>query len=264
MDKDKREELLRYDACAQSQLSSFGGASTEHKFGSSAMPHYLRTPYVFYEKCVSELISSKDQILELAAGSGLHTWTLVNTGAQVMATDISPNSLKLLTKNIMNAGGDVKTQVADMESLPFADNSFDAVACAGSLSYGNPVQVDAEIRRVLRPGGVLVCVDSLNHNPIYRLNRWIHYLRDERTKSTIRRTPDLTRIDTLSNSFSRVEVNYFGALSFLMPLISWLCGTIRAQVVLDYFDRLIGAKRSAFKFVMVAKGLTKTVISKSL
>ena len=33
-----------------------------------------------------------------------------------------------------------------------------------------------EIYRVLKQGGILIIVDSLNHNPVYKFNRWIHYL----------------------------------------------------------------------------------------
>lgn len=257
MDKDKLVELNRYDARAQSQLSASEAASAAGEFGSSAMPQYLRAPHFFYEKCVSELIHPQDQVLELGAGSGLHTWALVKTGAVVTATDISRNSLKLLQQRIVNAGACVKTQLADMESLPFADATFDVVACAGSLSYGNPSLVGTEIRRVLRPGGLLVCVDTLNHNPIYRFNRWLHYLRGERTKSTLRRMPDLARIEALSNGFASVKVRYFGALTFMMPAVARLCGSERAQAVSDYCDQVINVKRSAFKFVLIANGMIK-------
>lgn len=59
-----------------------GTASVAGEFGSSTMPQYLRSPYIFYEKCVSELISSQDQVLELGAGTGLHTWALVHRRSQ--------------------------------------------------------------------------------------------------------------------------------------------------------------------------------------
>ena len=158
MDNDKQVELNRYDTSAQLQLDALKSELPVGKFGSSAMVQYLRTPYIYYEKCVRELVGSRDQVLELGSGSGLYTWALVQTGAQVTATDISPNSLRLLHQRIVNIGGSVKTQVADIEALPFADDSFDVVTCAGSLSYGEPAIVDSEIKRVLRPGGFFVCV----------------------------------------------------------------------------------------------------------
>lgn len=257
MDNDKQVELNRYDTSAQLQLDALKSELPVGKFGSSAMVQYLRTPYIYYEKCVRELVGSRDQVLELGSGSGLYTWALVQTGAQVTATDISPNSLRLLHQRIVNIGGSVKTQVADIEALPFADDSFDVVTCAGSLSYGEPAIVDSEIKRVLRPGGFFVCVDSLNHNPIYRLNRRLHYWRGERTKSTLERMPGLPRIETLGAGFTSVNVNYFGALSFAMPALARLCGPKWAQILSDRIDQLIDVKRSAFKFVLVAKGLQK-------
>ena len=115
-----------------------------------------------------------------------------------------------------------------MENLPFEAGTFDVVACAGSLSYGDPRTVDREILRVLRPGGSIVMVDTLNHNPIYRFNRWINHLRGRRTRSTLMRMPTLARIQTLASHFEQVSVDYFGAMLWAMPLVSLLIGANRA------------------------------------
>jgi ubiquinone/menaquinone biosynthesis C-methylase UbiE len=254
MNKDKVRELHRYDSRARAQLSEFPAQLVADEFGSFAVPEYLRTPYIFYEKCVRDLIGPHHQVLELGAGSGLHTWALVQTGAVVTATDISLNALKLLEQRMLNAsGGLVTTQVADMECLPFDASSFDVIVSAGSLSYGDPHLVDTEIRRVLRPGGMIICIDSLNHNPVYRVNRWVHYLRGNRSKSTLMRMPDMARISALSAGFSKVTVRYFGALSFAMPMFARLFGKDVAQVASDRFDQFIGVERLAFKFVLVAQ-----------
>lgn len=257
MDQDKLSELARYDTSAQFLLESSGVVSSDGEFGSDSMPHYLRSPYTYYQDLVAELIHPQDRVLEVGAGTGLHTCTLVKTGAYVTATDISPNSLKLLAQRIKNAGAEVTTQVADMEKLPFSDNSFDMVACAGSLSYGEPLLVDTEIKRVLCPGGLLICVDSLNHNPIYRFNRFLHHLRGDRTKSTLRRMPDLSRIKSLSVGFESFKVQYYGAVTFIMPLMVRLIGQQRAQSLSDSVDRVFHIKHAAFKFVFVAKNFQK-------
>jgi ubiquinone/menaquinone biosynthesis C-methylase UbiE len=174
LNTDKQIELDRYDVRARSTLSNAVGTLADVELGSASMPHYLRTPYVCYEMHAKSLITSQHKVLELGAGSGLHSWALVQSGAQVICTDISPNSLKVLAHQYASRGIAVETQVADIEKLPFPDDSFDVVASAGCLSYGQPALVDTEIRRVLRAGGMFICVDSLNHNPIYRLNRLLH------------------------------------------------------------------------------------------
>lgn len=253
MEHDKLIERARYDARAQSQMAG-AAMVVEVPLGSQTMASYLRTPYIFYEQKIAELIRPDHHVLELGAGAGLHTRVLLQSGAQVTASDISPNSLSLLKQRFQNTPGNLKTEVADMESLPFDASSFDVIASAGSLSYGEPHVVDAEIRRVLRPGGMLICVDSLNHNPVYRANRWIHYLRGNRSRSTLKRMPDLARIMALGDRFSNVSVHYFGALSFAMPVLARLSGENTAQAVSDRIDQWIGVRRSAFKFVLVAQG----------
>ncbi len=254
LDKDKLTELDRYDKRAESQLSRPPPTAPGRTIiGSATMPHYLRTPYIFYEQCIANLVKPNHKVLELASGEGLHTATLVETKAQIVATDIAPSALKLIEQCFVN----VTTQIADIESLPFENSSFDVVVCAGSLSYGDPSLVDTEIRRVLRPGGLFICVDSLNHNPIYRLNRWIHYLRGHRTKSTLQRMPDLRRIYSLKKGFQKTEVRYFGHLSFIMPVIAFLFGDKKAGRLSDYIDSTLNTRYAAFKFVLIGRNFQK-------
>lgn len=255
MSRDKLIERDRYDAQARAQLSGITDVLRKAVLGSDAIKPSLRTPYLVYEQTIRDLVHPDDRVLELAAGSGMHTQILLQTGAHVTATDISSESLKLLEQRVRADVGTLTTRIADMEALPFPDGVFDVVVCAGGLSYGTPAIVDAEIRRVLRPGGALICVDSLNHNFIYRLNRWLHYCRGERTKSTLLRMPDLSRIARISQSYSVVDIQYFGAFSFAAPIIAKLFDEPRAQRILDRLDRLIGVKRAAFKFVLSARGL---------
>lgn len=253
IESDKLIERKRYDVRAQSLLDA--NFLTPHLLGSQAMPLYLRAPYLYYEAKIAELVRPRHRVLELGSGTGMHTRALLQTGADVVVSDISPNSLTLLRECFKETFKKLESQVADIENLPFEENSFDVITSAGSLSYGNPHLVDSEIRRVLRPGGTFICVDSLNHNPVYRANRWIHYLRGNRSKSTLKRMPDLVRIKALGEGFSNVSVRYFGALSFAMPLLARLLGESTAQAASDRFDQLASVKRSAFKFVIVAQGL---------
>lgn len=144
-----------------------------------------------------------------------------------------------------------------MEYLPFSNNYFDCVTCSGSLSYGDNSIVKSEIFRVLKPGGIFVCVDSLNNNPIYRFNRWIHYIRDNRTKSTLVRMPTIRLIDQYRTLFGHVEVRFFGSVIWCIPLLVKLFGEDKASRFSDWFDRFIGVRASAFKFVMIATKCVK-------
>ena len=103
-----------------------------------------------------------------------------------------------------------------MESLPFESNTFDLIVCAGGLGYGDNLLVMSEIHRCLKHGSHFVCVDSLNHNPVYRINRYIHFLMGRRTFSVLRRLPTLTLINVYQEHFSSVSVKYYG--TFLLVI----------------------------------------------
>ena len=58
--------------------------------------------------------------------------------------------------------------------LPFADASFDAVTCCVSVDYlTRPLEVFAEVARVLRPGGVFVCTFSNRCFPTKAIRGWL-------------------------------------------------------------------------------------------
>lgn len=254
MHKDKRTEYLRYDARAQSILTSERFTEETPQYGSLLIPLIYRAPYLYYEQCLNRYIKADQRVLELGAGTGMHTYGLVRTGARVVASDISSHALKVLRQRVGPNGERLMTLSADMEVLPFREKSFDVIACAGSLSYGDPDLVDKEIKRVLKPTGIFICVDSLNHNPVYRLNRWFHYLRGSRTKSTLLRMPTIERIRSISRGFNTANVRYFGAISYLAHGLSFIMGQTRAAKLVDIVDRLVKVRKSAFKFVLVALG----------
>lgn len=256
---DKEAERSRYDLRASSLLSERGIEGGGPKLGLSAtgamaVPMELRAPYVYYEQMLEKYLADSEQTLEICAGTGLHSGALLShTKGKVICSDISEHSLQILKATYEFAGDRLGTEVADMELLPFDDQEFDVVTCAGGLSYGEPNLVMKEISRVLRPGGHFVCVDSFNENPIYRFNRWLHYLRGERTKSTLLRMPRIITIQAYSHQFSGVDVRYFGAIAWLSPVLKKLLGASRAAGVVDQADNWLGVYRSAFKFVMVAR-----------
>ena len=248
---DKLIEKKRYDLSAENQLLS-DDYDTNVTTGSELVSVAMRQPYLIYEKFVREFLSDGKKVLEIGAGIGVWTSTLLSAGANVYTIDISGYSLSVLRKRLAGFGK-LHTQVADMEYLPFDNESFDVVTSAGSLSYGDNEKVMNEIYRVLKKDGVFICVDSLSHNPIYRFNRWIHYRRGYRTLSTLQRMPNILLLKSYSQLFGSIQVHYFGAISWLVPLLKSIISDSKTAKLSDRFDRLIRVKKSAFKFVMVAK-----------
>ncbi len=69
------------------------------------MPQYLRAPYELREARITELLRPVHRVLELGSGSGMHTLALLQTGAHVVASDISCESLVLLEAKFDGFGG---------------------------------------------------------------------------------------------------------------------------------------------------------------
>lgn len=244
---DRDTERQRYDDAARrlAQTQARGQSLSEIQ----TVPRHLWEPYECFHRAISAHVGPRSRVLEIGAGDGLHTENVANISERVVALDVSEAALAV---NKSRNPGRIHPVCADMAALPFDDDSFDVVASAGSLSYGDPDTVNAEIFRVLRAGGALLVVDSLNHNPIYRLNRWRHYRRGERTKSTLIRMPNLDRIRSLAAPFAASSVDYFGSYLFVHPPLSRVVGPTRAAKVTIWLDERVGPDRYAFKFVLVA------------
>ena len=248
---DKRIEFERYEKFAEELLAE-PLYDVCYVHGSSSMPRYLATPYIKFEEKIKGHIHHDSLILEIGSGTGVHTGSLLEAGGIVIATDISGASLRVL-RNRYKEYEVLNVCASDMESLPFKSQSFDVVVSAGSMSYGEPNLVMHEIYRVLKHKGVFICVDSLSDNPIYRLNRWIHYIRGSRSKSTLNRMPNLATINRYAGLFQQVDASFHGSITWLLPLLKIFIGESFAKLTSDLVDRALRVKRSAFKFVMVAK-----------
>jgi ubiquinone/menaquinone biosynthesis C-methylase UbiE len=253
MTDDKKLEEARYDQRGTRLQAEL--AKGKPVAGADSDSLYLKAPYTFYEMCIRSRVSSGQSVLEIGAGTGEFTVAALRAGATVTATDISQRCLEAMTIRLSDFRERLKPLRADMEALPFDDESFDSVISSGSLSYGDNSVVVDEIYRVIKRGGCFICVDSLNHNPIYKINRLIQSLLGKRTVSTVRRMPTVRLIELYSRRFGALEVRYFGAVSWAMPLVSKFVGDVAASKISDYVDQLIGVERSAFKFVMIATKL---------
>ena len=244
---DNNLESLRYDSyfltCPEVIIPGYC---------SRNVPDHLRPPYIFYESLLAAHLNSSSRALEIGCGSGNFSYPLASSNCNFVATDLSEYSLKYFDK-VYSEYPNTMSLRCDMESLPFPDQSFDVVASSGSLSYGDNDVVMHEVFRVLKPGGFFICVDSLNHNPIYRLNRYFHYLRRKRSRSTLLRMPTMSMIGKYKHTFKTVHVKYFGTFAWTFQFISALIGRNSALRLLSSLDSIHMLRKLAFKFVLVAQ-----------
>ena len=94
-------------------------------------------------------------VLELATGTGLIAKHIVNAAAHIEATDASAEMIAEAKRDTHSAK--LHFSVQDMFRLPYAEESFDVVIVSNALHIvPQPEKALAEIRRVLKDGGVLI------------------------------------------------------------------------------------------------------------
>ncbi|MGB8651204.1 MAG: class I SAM-dependent methyltransferase [Mycobacteriales bacterium] len=107
----------------------------------AARPHY---PAALYDA-----LPALEDVLELGAGTGIASAELATRARSLVVTDLGPRMLARGLAKHSSPG-----VVCRAEALPFADGSFDTV-CGAQMWHWTSDPAGAEVRRVLRPGGVL-------------------------------------------------------------------------------------------------------------
>jgi ubiquinone/menaquinone biosynthesis C-methylase UbiE len=163
------------------------------------------------------------RILETAAGTGIVTEAIRRAlpDAELVVTDLNQGMLDIAAARTVLAG--VTFQVADAQSLPFSDTSFDAVVTQfGVMFFPDRVGAYREVRRVLRPGGHFLfnVWNSLEQNPASQaVAEAVASLFPEDPPSFLSRVPfgyhDTARIeaDLRAAGFEQVEFETVGKRS---------------------------------------------------
>ncbi len=214
-----------------------------------------RPPFDYYYELIKNNIKPGMKVLELGSGMGRHTRILIETGASIYVNDISSEALKVCKR--MNPGIH-RVIESSMDATKLDSNSIDAIVSCGALSYVDPKKLDQEIIRLLRPNGEIIIIDSLNENPIYKINRFIRFLLGKRSWNSIRQIPSLQRINLLRGYFQHSEIKFFGSyLWIILPLNIFLNSDQISKINL-YLEERFKSRRLAFKFVIIAKQLKST------
>jgi ubiquinone/menaquinone biosynthesis C-methylase UbiE len=108
-------------------------------------------------------VRSGDRVLDVAAGSGNVAIPAAQTGASVVASDLTPELFDAGRARAAAEGVELEWREADAEALPFADAEFDVVvSCVGVMFAPHHQAAADELVRVCRPG---VRIGLINWTP---------------------------------------------------------------------------------------------------
>lgn len=94
---------------------------------------------------------ARGRVLELGVGTGLNL-TSYPPGVELIGVDISPRMLGRARRRARDHAVNVELEIADIESLPYPDSTFDTVTAACVFcSVDDPVRGLREAARVVRP-----------------------------------------------------------------------------------------------------------------
>lgn len=115
-------------------------------------------------------ISKGDSVLDVGCGTGILARTIaknINAGGKLVGLDLNEGMLRVAAQ----INPEIDYRRGSAESLPFPDESFDAVVSQFSLMFFTDLpKALKEMMRVLKPQGhfAVAVWDSLEHNPGYQ------------------------------------------------------------------------------------------------
>jgi len=171
MEKEKLEaiKLWSNDPCGAVYAEKYAIGSKD--FFKVAMKYRYEIYAPWLKHLIDGLDVSGKKVLEIGCGMGMDLLQFAKKGAEVIGVDLVPRHIELANRLFeieRISFEDYKIFLADAESLPFNDMSFNFVYSFGVLHHTPNIEkaID-EIWRVLKPGGRIVI-------GLYHKNSW-HY-----------------------------------------------------------------------------------------
>jgi SAM-dependent methyltransferase len=206
---DERAEEIRAEAQAQWSQDPAGsnapGADelgTPESFAKVEAYRYSEQPWM-HETFRFERFAGQ-RVLEIGVGLGTDHIQFARAGAKMTGIDLTPRCIDLTRRRFEQEGLESDLRIMDAERLEFDDDSFDAVYSFGVLHHiPSTERAFAEVRRVLRPGGVFL-------GGLYSRESWFYArLRLERLLNRE------WRGERLEDTLARIEYSTSGAKPYV-------------------------------------------------
>jgi len=163
-------------------------------------------------RCIDKLgytFRGEESLLDTGCGDGGVARLLRERVGEVVGIDIEPSAA-------WHDEPGLTFRVADAENLPFEDASFDVVHSKDSLHHmESPERALAEYRRVLKPEGAALIVESNRYNPVFYPHMTLALGHEHFNR---RRFRSLVLGAFPKARFGRFEAHYAPPLNRVLPL----------------------------------------------
>ncbi len=202
----------------------------------------------YKHKWLEEKCSKDKKIIDFACGNGENGIYAAKCGAECIGIDISPEGVENSNKNAekFNVESHCKFVVMDGENMTFEDDTFDLGVEYGALHHVDLDAALAELARVLKKDGEMMCLEAMRHNPlIHRYRKRTPHLR---TEWEVEHILGVESFEVMKKYFEKINVKYFHLMSLaLVPLRKTFLFPILLPVF-NFIDKILLSNKLIGKY----------------
>jgi ubiquinone/menaquinone biosynthesis C-methylase UbiE len=204
----------------------------------------------------------KAPVLDYGCGTGTATMKLLRRGIRTVSMDASLTMVRLLKKKAVAEGAECLCVVGDAEHLPFKDDVFNGLICAGVLHHIPSIEKGvAEQARVLKKEGMLFVAEPFNNKPWFsypycltiRFCRLIWELLKRSRLKTQERLLGKKDLDALSSMLTRsgfdLDISYFA----YWPVVCGYFPRFISRHLILFLNRINAGTQKGDSFIVRAR-----------
>jgi ubiquinone/menaquinone biosynthesis C-methylase UbiE len=199
---------------------------------------FSTNPYGWFNWVFDELLKLPEHaaILEVGCGPAYlwrHCVNRIPAGWRITLSDLSPGMVDAAWRNLVITGRAFKFEQIDAESIPYPEESFDAVIANHMLYHvPDPVRAIGELARVLKPDGHLFAT-TVGQNHLCELHKWLEHAHIDKSFEEFSRSFTLENgLEQLEPFFSKVTMSRYEdnlMVTEVEPIMAYIRSSIRAS-----------------------------------